>query len=604
MLLNAFATCLLAAAAVQDPEVGERPLPRPEPLPIPRGVALRRGDRNLVVDGSVQDWPGLPPLRLDDVRQLSGSALGAFRGPGDVAARVFLLWDDDHLWVAAQVMDDWHVRLTEASQRSSEIPPADSILLSFDPARDTRAVGPDAGRQEDAEFWIAEVEGQERGLVRWDRFRGTARFALDSEAVVLRDEEKRVTTHEARIAWREILPHGQKPDARAIFDLQIVVSDFDEPTDPMPQSRVGWTFGMGSRVDPGLYGSIMLVDITADEVRGPVPMPEIPPPTEAPEPPVPGKPHWTQLLRRLHATMPSPVDAGTVDAALAGGAERLALLREIDAHHASFPRVDFLEFQQRIHRRMNRECAGIAATGLPFFWDYALEDLARRVAAPEPGYRIHRLPQGGWLVRSSAADFAIDAAGYEVDRTLVDHLDFVLCTAPLDTTKRNDQLALRMTAASPPRPFMTHISFHLPGVAADKLPLVVPERAYEPNGLHVRVLGSVDAEGLVSARVGYQVSWPDGPVIVVSGSGLLEEKVDTSRPVDLLLLSARHPNALAVAARIGARLTVLDDVLGCASVPGAAGRVTLADAHRLQEEMRPLRSIVLGPGESIAVPRD
>src|SRR5690606_27336556 len=111
------------------------------------------------------------------------------------------------------------------------------------------------------------------------------------------------------------------------------------------------------------------------------------------------------------------------------------------------PRVDFLEFQQRIHRRMNRECAGIVARGVPYFWESVLEGAIRRIAVdpPERGFRIHRLPQSGWIVRSKAATFAIDPAGYGLDHRVFDLLDFVLLTRPREMTERNDQLLLRMT---------------------------------------------------------------------------------------------------------------------------------------------------------------
>ena len=250
--MNLLLTLCLCAAPPQDLPPAQQQ--RPEPLPIPRGIVLERGERRIVIDGSLQDWPKLPAVLLDDVRQLSGSALGAYRGRGDIAARVFLMWDAEDLYLAAIVQDDWHIRLNADSPRFDEIPPADALVLTIDPNRDTRSIGRDDGRQEDSEFWIADVENQGRRVVRWDRFRGTARFAEGGAAVVQRDEDKRLTTYEVRLPWAEILPRGQEPAARMVLDLQIVIDDYDEPTDPLPQSRIGWTFGMGTRIDPGLLG--------------------------------------------------------------------------------------------------------------------------------------------------------------------------------------------------------------------------------------------------------------------------------------------------------------------------------------------------------------
>ena len=40
------------------------------------------------------------------------------------------------------------------------------------------------------------------------------------------------------------------PERQLLFDL----NDFDETTDGMAQTRIGWTFGLGPVVDPGLLG--------------------------------------------------------------------------------------------------------------------------------------------------------------------------------------------------------------------------------------------------------------------------------------------------------------------------------------------------------------
>jgi hypothetical protein len=54
---------------------------------IPQILVLPRGERTLTIDGSLIDWPELPAVRLDDRRQLSGTAHGAWRGPAPTSAR-------------------------------------------------------------------------------------------------------------------------------------------------------------------------------------------------------------------------------------------------------------------------------------------------------------------------------------------------------------------------------------------------------------------------------------------------------------------------------------------------------------------------------------
>lgn len=602
--MSVLLTATLCALVQQDPSAAAQEPRRPEPLPIPRTGVLRRGERRIIVDGSLQDWPALPPIGLDDVRQVSGTALGAFRSLDDLAGKVFLLWDEEDLYVAARVLDDWHIALRADSPRISEIPPADSLLLTFDPLRDSRAFGMDPGRSEDAEFWLAEVAGQERRVVRWDRLRGSARFAEGATAIVMHEPEVHTTTYEARIPWREILPQGRDPEPGLVFDLQIVLNDYDEATDPMPQTRVGWNFGMGPRIDPWLLGSAVLLGTAADEFDpSTARLPAVPAPPEPDEPPVPGDAYWIALNTRIERTTPTPVTSDVPDAAFAGGRERHDALLDLEGRLAEYPRVDFLEFQQRIHRRMNRECAGIVASGLPYYWDHVLDALVRRVAVdpPESGFRLFRLPQGGWVVRSREATFAIDPTGYRIDRELFDVLDFVLLTRPLEITERNDQLLSRMAASAAEKPVFTQVAMHLPGIDVREIPLVVPGETYEAAGLSVHVFGERDEEGLVSRSVGYQVSWPDGTDLVVSGVALAEEQVKAAGALEALLLSARHPRARIVGQRLAAGMTVLDDVLECSAYPGALGRVTLQEAFELQDGLRPHPSLILAPGESIEI---
>lgn len=594
--MNGFATlCFLAALQqAQDVPATTRPVPA-KPMSVPRTVVVHRGDKKISVDGSLRDWPSVPVLSLADTRQLSGTAMGAWRGPSDCAATAFLAWDEEDLFFAAKVIDDRHRKLPKNAPRLTEIPPADGLVISFDPNRDTRSIGMDKGRTEDREFWLAEVEGQGRKLVRWDRYRGTAGFAEGAAMAVKRDEERHMTTYEARIPWKSILPTDRQPKLRMVMDLGIVVNDYDELTDPMPQTRIGWTFGTGPRVDPGLLGSLMLVRTINASISD---LPDFPPHPELNGDPVPGEGHWIQFHEQLRKHPPSPTLSGGGHPSEAGGIKRLELLEDLERHLAQFPRVDYLEYVQRTDRRMRREVAGVIRSGLPFYWHHALTDLGRRASleAPDKGFRIFRLPEGGWLIRSRTANFAIDPSGYNLERHVWGALDFVLLTSPLDITKRNDQILLRLWSAK--RPFYTHIKFHLPALTADKMPLVKIGETYTLSDMKIKVLGRIDEKGWVTTTVGYRVEWPDGTVLMHSGQALQEAELPTDEKVDLLILSARHPRARVVGQRVRAKWTLMEDALQCSARPGADGRVRLSRVFDLQNGLRPFTSLLLAPGES------
>ncbi|GAB4147756.1 MAG: hypothetical protein Fur0037_16020 [Planctomycetota bacterium] len=574
---------------------GKAPAGRPgTPLPVPRAIVERRRDRRIDVDGSLLDWPTLPPIEMVDARQLSGTAQGAWRGPADLAAFVFLLWDEKDLYVGATVQDDWHRAMSDEGSVTSEIPPCDSLVLTFDPDRDTRDIGPDPGRAEDRTFWIAEEASHK--LLCWDPLRGTASQPESGSQVVSHDKENGLTTYEARIPWEEILPPGREPATGTVFDLQVIVNDCDEVTDSMPQTRVGWTFGCGTTIDPGLFGSAMLVDDAKSLGR----MPEFP---EAPHRGhgVEGPDAYRELLEGLAANGPAVYD-GNGPAETAGGIRRLGLLERLEDQCERFPRVDWLQLHQRIHRRMLREVAGAMSRGLPWFWNAALVRVRRKAEedVPERTMRLFRLPMGGWLVRTKLKNFGIDAAGNDLAEMLWGGLEFVLVTQPLDITRRNDQLLLRMASAKEPRPYLTHAALHLPLVSMADETLVEPGHDYgQATGAMVHALGEKLQDGSVPYALPYRVDLPGGLRLLVTGPATTAEELP-AEPVAAILMTPRNPHAVQIARRIPCDVVILDDQF----VPQtwvAWPRVRLRNLFALQKALLPTRSVLLAPGEHFDV---
>ncbi|MCC6671239.1 MAG: hypothetical protein IT458_09265 [Planctomycetes bacterium] len=605
LLVLALSVPLCPQEAQATRPAGGEPAKAFAPMPVPRSLVGQRGATRITVDGGLADWPSAPPLTMDDARQLSGTAFGAWRGPADLAAKAFLLWDEEDLYLGCVVRDDWHRPLDEAAAKllatsMLEIPPADSVVLSFDPDRNTRAAGNDPGRVEDREFWLAEIQGGKGQVVLWDRYRGSARLVGAGSLAVGRDQERGLTTYEVRLPWKEILPPARAPRRGDTLGVRIVVNDYDEPTDPLPQTRAGWTFGCGPTVDPALYG-VVLLHGTLDPP--PERMPEFPPPPPAQGDPVPSQAYWVAQRQRLAQTRPVRVSGSSGDARSVLGGERLAWLENFEHHLATFPRLDFVELQARVHRRMNREVAGYNATGLPWAWQDTLADLVRREKAtppPEQGLRLARLPQGGWLVRSRGASFLIDPAGAGIEHELPGLADFVVLTQPQDPTRRNDYLLIRMVAAR--KPVFAHIGIHLPAVPVAELPVARPGEATLVRGVRVLPVGARDAAGRVPPSFGYLFTLADGSTLLASGEDLQEEDLPRDLRVGTLLLSARHVAPRVLGQRLQPGLTVLTDVLQCAALPGAEGRVPLAAALQLQDGLRPYPSVLLAPGESLTLP--
>lgn len=610
--MTILATLLLSAGlAVQDPGPatqspndkpgqGDRPQ-QTRPMPIPREFLFQRDeDTEIVIDGSVQEWPVMPAFGLDDPRQLSGTALGAWRGPTDLAARVFMLWDEKYLYLAANVLDDWHVALRKGAPRLSEIPPADALTLTIDPLRDTHAIGTPIGRDDDCVIWLAEVEGQGKQIVLWGKHRSVARFAEDGQAVVRRDVENRQTYYEMRLAWSDILPAGMKPEVSQVFDMQIEIDDLDEPTDPMPQTRLGWNFGMGPAIDPDAFGSVKLSDGTPslllDVSFG---QPKIDPPASPPEKPAFQREFWTALANDLASGVPvihPDPDAPT-------DTDRQRALALLDAELAQFSRVDLQLMQHRLHRRMRREGIGHMLRGLPYFW----ATLTRRVAEelesspPESGFRLVRLPMRGYVVRTPNMVFAIDAAGPSIDQLLGNRIEMLLLTRPIDVTRRHDQLVLRAVRSDAASRVFTHLPFHVPGATVEEMPLVRPGENRSVGALVVEVLDPPREDGKVSPALSYRLRFRDGSTMVIATPSFDEVWVTGDEPPDVLLLSAEHPRARAVAQRVSAGLVVWDDSLQCETARDIP-RATLGYVNGLIEGCSPKRSVLLAPGDVIELP--
>lgn len=586
---------LSAWLSFQDPPPDTR-----GPMLLPQAVVLPRGDLRIAIDGTLTDWPELPALQLDDPRQLSGTAHKAWNGPRDLSAFAFLLWDEENLYLACTVRDEWHRPLDAESLRLSEIPVADSVVVTFDPDRNTRGIGPDPGRREDREFWLADNTGRE--VVQWDRLRGTARVLDEKQArvVVLHDTEQGITTYEARLPWHEILPTGRAPKVGLVMDLQIVVNDYDEATDPFPQTRIGWTFGCGNAIDPGLLGSIMLV-ADREALQGRVP--QFPPKPGTTEPPAPPESYWQELTARL-LNHPPAIHDGSKPPELAGGNPRFLVLEELDDHCERFPRVDLLELHQRSHRRMNREVAGMMARGLPWWWRQRLQAISRSAADPVPNetVRLFRLPLGGWLVATPTGGFGVDLAGPDLAQLLWGRVEFCLLTQPLETTARSDQLLLRMLLNKPPRAVLTHIAFHLPAVQMADMPLVEPGTEFgPPAGARIHALGAKLSDGSVTASCSYLVRLPNGPTLAFIAPALRPEELPVE-PIDAMLASPYNPHLVEIVGRGKPRLLILDNAFEGRSHPNLP-RPALRSLHQVQKNLGGQPSLILAPGESWDITR-
>ena len=197
----------------------------------------------------------------------------------------------------------------------------------------------------------------------------------------------------------------------------------------------------------------------------------------------------------------------------------------------------------------------------------------------------------------------IDAAGPDVEQWLWGAAQMCVLTQPLTMSRRNDQLLLRMLTAEPVRPVLTHIVFHLPVIAMDKIPLVQLGQSYgAKTGSTLRGIGEARSDGSVPYDLGYRIETVGCPDLVIVGPTTKVEDVE-EEPVGVMIASSRNRGVVDIAKKLKPGIILFDDgFLPDTSV--ALPRVTLNHLHQLQRALLPLKSVVLAPGESWTVEGD
>lgn len=554
--ITAQGTSAKAKAGQDDAKKQERKRPERKLLPLPVYPARHRGGRTITIDGSLHEWPSrLPAIILSDIRQLSGTAFGAYRGESDLSGQGAALWDEEKLYLFFRIRDDWARPFNTQLRLPNRMlqPPADSITLHFDPKRDTRSIGPDGGREEDREFWCGMTSSGGTLLVSWQRAKALAGRPENAEARMLWNRERREFTIEMAIPWKSISPKFFAPAVGKSMDMQITIDDFDAPTDNLPQTRIGWTFGSSPILNPAIYGTLTLVDKNWTKPANP-PTPAHP---KSEHRKLPGEKFWIDLQRNLQVL--------SIKAGLEGlSGRRGELLRALDDRLALFPVLDTQEIFKLLNREMPRELAGYLRSGPPLYQDLVMRSLLRRLEAKRKpdGRELVALAGRGFFLRTERGQILISPSALHAHK-LLPIVDAVLFAASNDPMQRHDALAVR--ARKEEIPLFAHLSFHLPGRGAlDVQDLVKPgEEMKVAKKLSVRMLGDRDERGRVPPTLGYQITDPDGFVLVAPALSARPKHIvlEEGKRVDVMILDPSHELADELVARCKPKHIVLEGFL-------------------------------------------
>jgi len=244
----------------------------------------------VTVDGKLDEWTG--PFALLRARPEQGEGAGSERsridgvgavllvgaarweparpgetygGPKDCAARFYLAWDRENLYIAVQMYDNDLVPPVDGARMLE----GDCILIAVD-ARDDASQGYD---DDDSEFGFAYTAA---GTLAWRSFPSERGGPLDSAKVAVVREVKPGAlaagvpplklTYEISIPWSELPGASREPGSAFGFDLAI--NDVDGGR---RHGWLQWSAGLMGIKDPSRFGNIRLV--------GPVLAPAAKPPS-------------------------------------------------------------------------------------------------------------------------------------------------------------------------------------------------------------------------------------------------------------------------------------------------------------------------------------
>lgn len=226
----------------------------PDPSRVKR-VLAPRFPTPPTVDGDLSEWAQVPALALGP-EVARGSR---YSGSSDLSALCRWAWDDQALYVAAQVQDD-HASFLPDPKHLGNLWQYDCLQMAIDGAQDARTPGYD---DDDYEYGFGQTAAGPRAY-RWVTGNNLVLGDVPTVTVaVRRDEARAMTSYEVRLPWSELLPFS--PRTRSC-GMTVVVDDNDG--EAAQESWLEWTPGITGPKDPSAFGMLTLIDEppTATEV--------------------------------------------------------------------------------------------------------------------------------------------------------------------------------------------------------------------------------------------------------------------------------------------------------------------------------------------------
>jgi hypothetical protein len=183
-------------------------------------------DEPPALEGTLKGFEKVQPLVFDSssfLKPLDAEAWGFWKNKDDLSARVYLGYDKDYFYIAADVTDDVHISRAEGN----EIWNQDCVQYAFDAENDAFDLknAPGGYGDDDREFCMALTPRGPQNFC----YTGPAALAgkLVPEKTAIKISPEGHTIYEARVPWSYLSKLGPKPGS--VFGFNVTLFDLDSP---------------------------------------------------------------------------------------------------------------------------------------------------------------------------------------------------------------------------------------------------------------------------------------------------------------------------------------------------------------------------------------
>ena len=224
---------------------------------------------NIVIDGNLDDWHLDSPAVVEDASQVIRDVV-FWQGANDCSAKFYLAWDEENLYMAADITEDTPLGAIEMLPIDGE----DNLKLyiSTDPAADLE-------RQEygtndflvyfvmDEGYWDTAID---RSMVPKEARQRFVSAGMDGGESVLEGYECAIQMTTAGFIWEAVIPWAcfsnesiavYTPAAGDTLSCNFAITDISYPcrgTEYIPQ--MAWSGNLNINTNPSLWGSVTLAE--------------------------------------------------------------------------------------------------------------------------------------------------------------------------------------------------------------------------------------------------------------------------------------------------------------------------------------------------------